>query len=173
MTNIFCYFNFRSYWYQTQCCFQKTSKISLNLGKCIWQRCKSAKHVTNVLDIRMLSEGPFIVEDNNRWFYLRGKSCRVYFSVAFACSRIFSWWLVFIMRMHASPNGQGVPARLWEVPPKEMMLSISWKNILTECGKHCFHMRVISCLCSKSTTSESKNALKSQWSMFFFSFGGV
>lgn len=80
--------------------------------------CKSAKHVTNAVDIRMFSEGPFITEDNNRWFYLRGKSGRVYFSVAFACSIIFSWRLVFIMQIHASPNRQGVPVRLWEIPPK-------------------------------------------------------
>lgn len=143
ITNIFCYFNFRSHWYLTQCCFQKMSKTGLDLSKCIWQRCKSAKHVTNVLDVRMLSDSPFFVEDNNRWFYLRGKSCRVYCSVAFACSIIFSWCLVFIMQIHASPNRQGVPVRLWEVPPKEAMLSISWKDILTECGKHCLHMRVI------------------------------
>lgn len=98
------------------------SKIRLDLRECIWQRCKSAKHVTNALDLRML--GPFVVEDNNRWFYLKGKSCRVYFSVAFACSIIFSWWLVFIMQIHACPNQQGVPVRLWEGPPKEMILSI-------------------------------------------------
>lgn len=121
----------------------------------------------------MLSEGLFIVEDNNRWFYFKGKSCRVYFSMTFACSIIFSWWLVFIMQIHASPDQQGVPVRLWEVSPKEMILSISWKDILTECGKHCLHMRVISCLCSKSTTSEKKNALKSQWGVFSFSFRTV
>lgn len=57
----------------------------------------------------MLLEGPFIVEDNNRWFYLRGKSCRVYFSVVLACLIILSWGLVFIMQIHASPNRQGVP----------------------------------------------------------------
>lgn len=101
----------------------------------------------------------------------KGKSCRVYFPTAFACLIIFSWQLVFIMQIHASPNQQALPVRLWEVCAEEMMLSVSWNDILTECGKHCLHMRVISCSCSKSTTSEKKNALKSHWSMF--SFGTV
>ena len=173
ITHLFCYFNLSSYSYLTQCCFQRMSKISRDFSECIWQKCKSAKHVTKALVLKMLSQGPFIVEDNNRWFYLKGKSCRVYFSAAFACLIIFSWWLVFIMQIHASPNGQGVPVRLREGPPKNMILSISWKDILTERGKHCLHMRVISFLCSKSTTSERKNALKSQRSMFSLYFGGV
>lgn len=101
----------------------------------------------------------------------KGKSCRVYFPSAFACLIIFSWRLVFIMQIHASPNQRALPVRLWEVSAKEMMLSVSWNDILTECGKYCLHMRVISCSCSKSTTSGKKNALKSQWSMF--SFGTV
>ncbi len=78
------------------------SKVSLNTSLC-----KSAKHVTDALKVRMLSKGPFIVEDNNRWFYLKGKSCRVYFSVAFACLIVSSRGLVFIMQIHASPKPTG------------------------------------------------------------------
>lgn len=64
------------------------------------------------------------------------------------------------MQIHASPDRQGVPVRLWEVPPKETVLSISWKNILTDCGKCCLHMRAISCLRLKSTTREGKKCLE-------------
>lgn len=101
---------------------------------------------------------------------LKGKSCRVYFSVAFACSIIFSWWLVFIMQIHASPNRQCLFQKDYE-----KLLQKRW--FCQYCGKK-FWQNVaniasiwewFSCLRWKSTTTpESKNAQKVNEACFPF-----
>ncbi len=147
------------------------SKISLDSSECVWQRCKGAKHVTDALDVRMLSEGPFIADDNNRWFYLKGKSCRVYFSVAFC---LFDNILIVVSVYYAdtrisrsagcsskimrssSKRDDAVNImekysdRLWQtLPPYESDFLLVFKD---------------------NDVRKLKNVLKSQWSVLFLFF---